>query len=134
MIVMIAEKYPPAFLHGVESFNRGAYFDAHDRWEECWIAEGRPAEGFFKGLIQAAVAMHHLSKGNLGGAQKLLVRSRECLGRCRPSRFGLAVDDLLDQMAACMNPSAVNSPVVKRFDPRRGPQIQLNPPAFVLSE
>ncbi len=61
---MIVEKYSPAYLEGIDSFNRGAYFDAHDRWEECWIAAGRPAHGFFKGLIQAAVAMHHLSKGN----------------------------------------------------------------------
>jgi predicted metal-dependent hydrolase len=131
---MTAKNYPPAFLYGVESFNRGAYFDAHDRWEECWIAEGRPSEGFFKGLIQAAVAMHHLSKGNYAGAQKLLARSRECLSRCRPSRLGIVVDDLLDQMAACMNPAAVNSPVKQQFDPRHGPQIQLNPPAAVLSE
>lgn len=131
---MVTEKYPPAFLYGVESFNQGAYFDAHDQWEKCWIAEGRPTEGFFKGLIQASVAMHHLSKGNYAGAQKLLTRSRECLSRCRPSRLGLDVDDLLDQMTACMDPSAVNSPVKPRFDPRRGPKIQLNPPATVFSE
>ena len=131
---MVNEKYSPAYLRGIESFNRGAYFDAHDCWEECWIAEGRPTDGFFKGLIQAAVAMHHLSKGNLSGAQKLLARSRECLAPCRPNRHGLGVEKLLDRMEACMSPSAVNSPIAPPFDPRRGPQIQLDPPACVLSE
>ena len=131
---MVVEKYSPAYLRGIESFNRGAYFDAHDCWEECWIAEGRPADGFFKGLIQAAVAMHHLSKGNLTGARKLLARCRECLASCRPNRLGLDVDVLLDHTAACMSQSAVNSPILQPFDPRRGPQIQLDPPACVLSE
>ena len=131
---MVIEKISPAYYRGMESFNRGAYFNAHDCWEECWIADGRPGHGFFKGLIQAAVAMHHWSRGNFSGAEKLLARSRECLAPCRPCRFGLDVEQLLDQMAACMNRSAVNSPVTPLFDPRRGPQIQLEPPAGVLAE
>ena len=131
---MVVEKYSPAYLRGIDSFNRGAYFDAHDCWEECWIAEGRPAHGFFKGLIQAAVAMHHWSKGNLSGAQKLLARCRECLAPCRPRRDSLDVEELLDRMEVCINSSAVDSPILRPFDPRRGPQIQLDPPAIALSE
>jgi uncharacterized protein len=131
---MVVEKYSPAYLRGIQSFNQGAYFDAHDRFEECWIAEGRPNHGFYKGLIQASVAMHHLARGNLFGAQKLLARCRECLTPCRPRRLGLDVDDLLESMTACMNQSAVNSPISPRFDRRHGPQIQLDPPACVLSE
>jgi uncharacterized protein len=132
--IMVVEKYSPAYLRGVESFNQGAYFDAHDRFEECWIAEGRPPHGFFKGMIQAAVAMHHLSRGNQAGAQKLLARCRECLAPCRPNRLGLDVDEFLDSLSACMNPPAVNSPVSQRFDRRRGPQIQLDPAHYVMSE
>ncbi|MCC6127244.1 MAG: DUF309 domain-containing protein [Pirellulales bacterium] len=131
---MVVEKYSPAYLRGIESFNRGAYFDAHDRFEECWTAEGRPAQGFFKGLIQASVAMHHFSKGNPAGAEKLLARCRECLGPCGPRRLGLDVEALLDKMADCINRPAVDSPISPDFDPRRGPQIELDPPDFALSE
>jgi uncharacterized protein len=131
---MVEEQSSPAYLRGIESFNRGAYFDAHDRWEECWIAAGRPRYGFFKGLIQAAVAMHHLRRKNLAGAQKLLAQCHECLAPCRPSRLGLDVDVFLIQLDACVAPGTVNSPISPPFDPRRGPQIQLGPSACALSE
>jgi uncharacterized protein len=131
---MVEERSSPAYLRGIESFNRGAYFDAHDCWEECWIVAGRPAHGFFKGLIQAAVAMHHLRKNNLAGAQKLLLQCRDCLGPCRPSRLGLDVDDLLSQLEGCVNPAPVNAPISPPFDPRQGPQIHLNPSVCALSE
>ncbi len=131
---MVEELWSPAYVRGVESFNRGAYFDAHDCWEECWIAAGRPAHGFFKGLIQAAVAMHHLRRNNLAGAKKLVSQCRECLGRYRPSRLGLDVEDLLSQLEACVAPGTVNSPISPAFDPRRGPQIHLNPSACALTE
>jgi len=132
--MVIEELYSSAFLRGVESFNRGAYFNAHDCWEECWIAKGRPADGLMKGLIQAAVAMHHLSRGNLTGAEKLLARLRKCLAPCRPNQFGFNVEKLVDEMAACLSQSSVNSPITLRFDVRRGPQIQLDQPVCASSE
>ncbi|MDA8173390.1 MAG: DUF309 domain-containing protein [Nitrospiraceae bacterium] len=57
----------------VEQFNKGLYFDAHERWEKLWRAEednGRKA--LFQGMIKIAAAFHHLIRGEAAGAAKLL--------------------------------------------------------------
>ena len=50
---------------GIIFFNSGRYFEAHEVWEDLWRAEKRvPSRDCYQGLIQAAVGMHHLSRGN----------------------------------------------------------------------
>jgi uncharacterized protein len=46
------------FLLGVDLFNHGYYWEAHEAWETGWHASGRhgPTADFFKALIQLAVA------------------------------------------------------------------------------
>jgi predicted metal-dependent hydrolase len=71
---------------GIIFFNAGRYFDAHEAWEDMW----RPAQGplrlFYQGLVQAAVGMHHLSKGNLNGARSQITKSLSKLEQY-PDRF-----------------------------------------------
>jgi predicted metal-dependent hydrolase len=45
-------------LHGLDLFNHGYYWEAHEVWEDLWKACGRtgPTACFLKGLIQLAVA------------------------------------------------------------------------------
>ena len=68
--------YDPRYLKGIEEFNRRNYFESHEIWEDLWIDHCGPDREFFKGLIQAAVALHHWTRGNLGGALTLWRRSR----------------------------------------------------------
>lgn len=62
------------YQRGLELFNRGAFYDAHEVLEDVW----RPCQGaerrFLQGLIQVAVALHHHSTGNHVGALSLLRR------------------------------------------------------------
>jgi len=60
--------YDPLYLQGIERFNRGEYFESHEVWEGLWRREPEPPRSFYQGLIQAAVALHHLRCGNLTGA------------------------------------------------------------------
>ena len=96
-----SDRYNPHFLQGVDCFNRQAYFHAHDFWEHWWIEEGYPADGCAKGLIQAAVAMHHLVRGNLRGCEKLLTRSRQLLAPLPVNILGFDLVALLDQVERC---------------------------------
>src|SRR2546430_6058218 len=42
---------------GIELFNRGLYWEAHEAWEEAWTPDRHgPDRGFYKGLIQVAAA------------------------------------------------------------------------------
>ncbi len=68
--------YDPAeekrFFHeGIDLFNHGEFFDAHEAWEEIWKnTAGRKAR-FYQGLIQAAVTLEHMNRANPRGVQRV---------------------------------------------------------------
>jgi uncharacterized protein len=71
---------------GIIFFNSGHYFDAHEAWEDLWRLSGGPLRLFYQGLVQGAVGMHHLSRGNLNGATAQLTKSLQKL-RQYPEKF-----------------------------------------------
>jgi hypothetical protein len=91
----------PLYLAGIEQFNRQGYFESHELWEALWKGEAGPARSFYKGLIQAAVALHHLTNGNAHGARKLLSGAQRHLEPYRPHYLGLDVDRFLAAMNRC---------------------------------
>jgi predicted metal-dependent hydrolase len=102
---MATAVYNPHYLAGIEAFNRQAYFHSHDLWEAFWTAEGRPTMGFAKGLIQVAVAMHHLSRGNRRGFEKLWASCQEQFAGLGPRHLGIEVPKLVAQMKRCYESS-----------------------------
>jgi predicted metal-dependent hydrolase len=117
-------EYHPLYLRGIEQFNRQRYFASHEVWEDLWIGETGRARLFYKGLIQAAMALYHLTRGNLHGAVKLLEGSQRYLERYRPGFLGLDVDGFLADMQRCFDDASAN-----RTRPSRAlvPRIQLHP-------
>lgn len=82
-----------AFRRGVRQFNDGLFFECHDTLEELWAGLRGPSRDFFQGLIQVAVAFHHVGNGNAAGAASMMERA---LGRFRayPARyFGFDLDE-----------------------------------------
>lgn len=75
------------YREGVELFNRAAYFEAHEVLEDVWRAAPQPEKKFLQGLIQAAVALYHHSRGNTVGARSVLRRALRNLSRY-PEGFG----------------------------------------------
>jgi uncharacterized protein len=54
---------------GVELFNAGRYWEAHEAWEQVWIPDRQgPDRGFHKGLIQVAAGCLHYRRRNRRGA------------------------------------------------------------------
>jgi predicted metal-dependent hydrolase len=54
---------------GVELFNSGRYWEAHEVWEREWTPDRKgPDSGFYKGLIQIAAGCLHYSRRNRRGA------------------------------------------------------------------
>ena len=66
---------PEQLEQGINFFNSGRYFEAHEVWEGMWREEQGPLRLFLQGLIQAAVGLHHLSRNNPVGAQSQLAKS-----------------------------------------------------------
>jgi predicted metal-dependent hydrolase len=60
------------FARGIEQFNHRRFFEAHETWEEIWLSAPEPDKTFLQGMIQAAAAFHHYTRGNRLGAQSLL--------------------------------------------------------------
>jgi predicted metal-dependent hydrolase len=60
---------------GINFFNAGHYFEAHEMWEDLWRVTRGPLRLFYQGLVQAAVGLHHLNRGNLNGGRAQLLKS-----------------------------------------------------------
>jgi predicted metal-dependent hydrolase len=67
-----------AYVHGLALFDRGYYWEAHERWEALWILAGRvgPLAELLRGLIQLAAAGVKLRQGRSVGAITLAERAR----------------------------------------------------------
>lgn len=68
------------FQQGVELFNAGEWYDAHDLFEELWHETAEPHRRSLQGILQVAVAQLHLERGNRRGATILF---GEALGRLK---------------------------------------------------
>jgi predicted metal-dependent hydrolase len=54
---------------GIDLFNNGHYWDAHEVWEREWFPDRKgPDSGFYKGLIQVAAGCLHYTRHNRRGA------------------------------------------------------------------
>ena len=112
--------FDPRYLEGIDHFNRGEYFEAHEVWEDFWVEVMDERKGFLHGLVQAAVTLHHARRGNFGGARSLYARMANNLEAYRPSYWGLSVDIFLERMATCCAPALSDppSPIEERLIPR----------------
>jgi CheY-like chemotaxis protein len=64
-------------LRGLEEFNRGAYFEAHESLEMAWMAEDSPGRELYRAVLQVAVAYLQIERGNYNGAAKMFLRMRQ---------------------------------------------------------
>ncbi len=88
------------YLYGVDLFNHGYWWEAHEAWEAVWLAAGRDTGlgQFVQGLIQAAASLLKHSLDQPTGAERLWAAAYGRL-RCAESPFlGIQVGTLRRQM------------------------------------
>lgn len=86
------------YRRGIWLFNAREFYDAHEVWEDVWRESDGMEKRFLQGLIQAAVALHHHSTGNVVGACSLMERARMNLAEC-PEEYGrIRVGELLESL------------------------------------
>ena len=59
---------------GIEHFNAGRFFQAHETWETAWHPSPADERNFWQGMTQVAVGFTHYQRGNPKGAVTLLQR------------------------------------------------------------
>jgi len=82
------------FRRGIALFNARKFFEAHEVWEELWLAESEPEKTFLQGLIQVAAAFHHHGRGNSRGTQSLLAAGLAKLAGFPDDHRGIALGEL----------------------------------------
>ncbi len=70
---------PPDVIKGLELFNSGRFFEAHEELERAWRAEKGPIRELFRGILQVGVGYYHIQRGNYRGALKMFKRCRQWL-------------------------------------------------------
>ncbi|MGH7171096.1 MAG: DUF309 domain-containing protein [Gemmataceae bacterium] len=93
-----------AYLHGIDLFNHGYYWEAHEEWEGLWRTAGRTGStaDFLKGLIKLAAAGVKVRQGqprgiasHADGATELFRELAQQLGGADAVYLGLRLHDLL---------------------------------------
>ncbi len=69
----------PRARAGIQLFNAGRYFDAHEELEAAWKEERGKVRELYQGILEAAVTYLHITRGNYPGAMKVFGRSMRWL-------------------------------------------------------
>jgi uncharacterized protein len=85
---------PPSAVEGLEFFNQGRYFEAHEALEAAWRSEPGPIRDLYRGILQAAVVYLHLTRRNYPGVMKVYHRCRILLAAWPETCRGVAVGRL----------------------------------------
>jgi predicted metal-dependent hydrolase len=93
---------PTAARHGLELFNRGEYFEAHEALEDAWRAEKGEIRSLYQGILQAAVMYLHITRNNYGGAIKMFNRCMKLLAPWPDSCRGIDVGRLRRDLSTVM--------------------------------
>ena len=107
-----------AYLVGVDLFNHGFYWEAHEAWEGLWHACGRmgPTADFLPRADQAGGRRRQMPRREAAGSGQSrgaggddLPQFGPALGGMNVHRFGLRIGDLLAAVAAieALAPAAV---------------------------
>jgi hypothetical protein len=95
---------PALFRRGLDLFNSGEFFEAHEVWEALWHAASGQRKLFYQGLIQCAVALEHLRRGNPRGALRVLASARTKFRTLPDMYLGIHIPRLLGALEAFLAP------------------------------
>jgi hypothetical protein len=94
---------PEEFWQGVEQFNAQEFYACHDTLEALWMEALEPQKKFYQGILQIAVACHHLGNLNWRGAVILLGEGIGRLRHYQPDYEEIDVTELIVQSAELLN-------------------------------
>jgi len=81
---------------GIDLYNAGHYWNAHEAWEEVWLESERGVRGFYQGMIQISAAFVHVTRNRYPGGVKLLGEGIEKLEKYPASFMGVELAPLVE--------------------------------------
>lgn len=79
---------------GIALIKGGKYYEAHELLERAWQKAVGAEAYLLRALLQVSVSYHHIEKGNLRGAMKMLLRVKQWLEPLPAECNGVDVDAL----------------------------------------
>ncbi|MCB0004844.1 MAG: DUF309 domain-containing protein [Anaerolineales bacterium] len=120
------EPLDPRAREGIDAYNAGHYYDAHEYLEEAWKADTGPGRDLYRAILQIGVALYQVQRGNYNGAVKMLLRVRQWLqplpATCRGVDVAALQDDALSYYDAII---ALGPARLAEFDWRRVRPVSL---------
>ncbi|MCE9591406.1 MAG: DUF309 domain-containing protein [Planctomycetes bacterium] len=92
------------FHEGVELFNEGEWFDAHEVWEDVWNMASGPKKLFYQGLIQCAVTLEHVRRGNPRGVLTVFDSAKSKFTTLPATYMGVRITELLSAIDRFIDP------------------------------
>jgi hypothetical protein len=109
----------PLARSGINLFNRGAYYPAHDALEEAWVLDDGPGRDLYRGILQVGIAYYQIEEGNYRGAVKMLLRVRQWLDPLPDVCRGVDVARLREDVARVYGVLVTEGPErIGQFDRR----------------
>lgn len=116
----------PILLQGIQQYNGGYFFEAHETWEELWLQSPWPARQFLQGLIQVAAAFVHLMRREYPGTARLLRSALAKLENFPPDYLRIDVARLATEAEAARKALVALGPArFEEWDQRGIPQVHL---------
>ena len=114
------------FHEGIALFNDGDWFEAHEVWEDIWHLATGERKRFYQGLIQCAVTIEHIRRGNPRGVRSVWATAQEKFQGIDGVYMGVNVPGLLADMKRTVDPILVMP--AERFAPgqSRGQDLPVN--------
>ena len=85
---------------GIDAFNAGEFFLAHEIWEALWLETVGPEKVLLQGLVQIAAGYAKAESGVRGGAVKLLARGLERVRQYPPTFLNLKLGPFVERVEA----------------------------------
>ena len=109
---------------GIEQYNAGYYFEAHETLEELWLPSPWPVRPFLQGIIQLAAGFVHLMRHEYPGTVRLLARAIEKLDAAPDDYMGIDSAQLVaDARRAYLEIEALGPDRFQEWDRRGVPKI-----------
>jgi len=84
-----------AYQHGLALARAGAYFEAHESFEEAWRACDADERDFFQGLVHVVVSAYQRQRGRPVAEERQRTKALRRLAAFAPVHRGLDVASLL---------------------------------------
>jgi predicted metal-dependent hydrolase len=92
----------PSAIKGMEAFNQGHYFEAHEDLEAAWREEMGPVRDLYRAILQVGVVYLHITRLNYAGAIKVYQRSQKWLRLWPDTCRGIAIQQLRQDLDEVM--------------------------------